>query len=305
MEYPVSQVDGQKVWSYEDRMAFFKRSNGIATIHLMDEWSKGAHGRIAFVGPLQTLARKITDKATPDDFMKLYFDDAVEMYTDLQMARDGTHQEKAALAVKYNCFVPELPHYIRCAHGRSLGDVALQARRMYNLIDSGQGNYVRPGEVTYEQVINLYIHNLFDMTVIGHNREVKASEWLNTVFSSKGITVSEASNYTDTKEGVDFELIYKGRLLAGIQVKGIAFSSERVVGEVVNKGRLTAQQEAYKARTGVPVIMCYISRVRELEVVPNANEIIRMVNEELSKADLVQTHSNSKSINEPTKEAEL
>lgn len=288
-EFSLNSIDGQKVWPKEERDLFFRKSSGENAVAMMDEWSRGRCGRITNIGALNDIARKMADdgiELTAENLFKYYFTGklAKERDDDLHTLEYGSRKAREYLVHKYKCYPNQLRDNITVRAPKTQADIVKQMREMYARIEAGNGLTLKAGQVTYEQIVNLYVNQLFDRTLVGLERELAAEKFLAEQLSEKGVTFTRAGKRTDVAEGVDYELQYRGRALLGIQVKGCAFAAHGAGDEAAI--RLTAQQRAYKNRTGAPVQMLYIrGKDKDRMGVVNDRQVLGRVDYRIEKID--------------------
>lgn len=304
-EFTINSIDGQKVWAKEERDKFFRQSSGETSIALMREWSAGPYGKIANIGPMNDIARAMVDdgiELNAENLWHYYFSGklAKERDDDLHTLDYGSRKARDNLVRKYKCYPNQLRYYITIRTPKPKNDLIKQMRGMYAKIEAGNGLALKPGQVTYEQVVNLYINQLIDRTVTGLERELTAEKWLDDELTRKGVTVVKADRRTDVTQGVDYELQYRGRILLGIQVKGCAFAT----GDTGNLAeRLTAQQRAYSNRTGAPVQMLFVKgKSKEKMQVMNSHQVLGRANACIGKMDRdIDREINGQSRSNPSR----
>lgn len=275
-EFSYTSIDGQKVWPTEVREQFFRKKSGELATKLMGEWcGSGVYGKIENVGPLIDIARKMPGDAfekTAEGFFNYYFkgDMVKTREDDTHTLAYGSKRARVALAHKYHCNEEELAYYIKVRNPQPPEGIVGVMRQMYRDIQDGRGRCLRPNEVTYEQVVNLVFHEIYDRALVGIQREATVENWVKENFSRKGITIIESDQKTDVSQGVDYELTYRGRILAGIQVKGASFKQNDFESRMM---RLSAQQEVYKRRTGAEVLMAYVEGKKGRMHIVNSNNL--------------------------------
>ena len=223
---------------------------------------------------------------TAENLFKYYFTGklAKERDDDLHTLEYGSRKAREYLVHKYKCYPNQLRDNITVRAPKPQADIVKQMREMYAKIEAGDGLTLKAGQVTYEQIVNLYVNQLFDRTLVGLERELAAEKFLAEQLSEKGVTFTRAGKRTDVAEGVDYELQYRGRALLGIQVKGCAFAAHGAGNEAAI--RLTAQQRAYKNRTGAPVQMLYIrGKDKDRMAVVNDRQVLGRVDYRIEKID--------------------
>lgn len=73
---------------------------------------------------------------------------------------------------KYKCYPNQLRDNITVRAPKPQADIVKQMREMYAKIEAGDGLTLKAGQVTYEQIVNLYVNQLFDRTLVGLERNL-------------------------------------------------------------------------------------------------------------------------------------
>lgn len=284
---PELTLGGCKIWPRELRESFFKRRNEIA-IPLMDGWNFSSSGTVHQVGSLHQIlaSMKDSEKVTPEQFALYYLNDsALEREHELIALKSEDRKTRYEVKKKYPKDGLSVSFHIWMSHGRSDFEIGQMINSFYKKLEAGDIPGVEPGTYSKEQVANLFFSRLFDSTVVGYQRELKAQEWLKDSLSDKGVEVRPSDWRTDVGSGIDFELYYRNRLIVGIQVKGYNFTNSTVKGEVDSHIRLSNQLKSYTQRTGAAVSMCFISNHGGSPAVINNREIIGLVKNKIHDID--------------------
>lgn len=242
------KVYGIKLWNEEDRMEarathHFKNSNRV--------WYDGKFSTRDQIGGVMQLLNDC-NPVNKETWIDFYFNSG----------------DKAS-SLKSTIRNYKKINSINVTHGKTILEVLELAKSFHALLNG----------YSLEDCFNYAFIHIIDEPYLGYNREKMSEKILDDFCVDHGLVLNHANNYKDVVTGVDYEIrTLAGKLICGIQVKGLNTKYEATELMTNNLNVLKEKNMNYMEQTGVKVLFMYMDNNNELHNKDLFDEILKAAN---------------------------